>query len=173
MEKSKTAGQQIQRLRDARKMRGISQRELAKAAGLSQSAIGNIESGRRELGEIGLKVAQALGVDPHWLSTGEGTMQIARPATEKITSAQRSAKRIAVLEAKLKQARERLQKRKTADRRREQAAARKIEMRKYLLLGTYVREKMPEYLCSEEFKNSLKTDADRALFGLGPVNASQ
>ena len=88
--------------------------------------------------------------------------------TEKLTSAQRTAKRVADLEAKLKQARALAQKQNNALRHRAQAAARKIETRKKVLLGAYVLEKCSDFASSAEFASWLTRDDERALFGLPP-----
>lgn len=62
------------RLKLARQAKDITQAKLAKAVGLSQSAIGNIESGTRGFGASIIQIANELGVDAHWLATGEGEM---------------------------------------------------------------------------------------------------
>lgn len=64
-----------QRLRDARKMRGLTQVQLANASGIKQSDISKIERGEtlRPTGVIAL--AQVLNVSPHWLDTGDGAME--------------------------------------------------------------------------------------------------
>jgi hypothetical protein len=89
--------------------------------------------------------------------------------TDKLTSAQRTAKRVADLEAKLKQARALAQKQNNALRHREQAAARKIETRKRVLVGAYVLDKMPELARSGDFQKWLVRDDERALFGFQPL----
>lgn len=50
----------------------MSQAELAKKAGVSQSTIGNLESGFRKSPKYVLTIATALGVDPMWLQYGSG-----------------------------------------------------------------------------------------------------
>jgi transcriptional regulator with XRE-family HTH domain len=61
-----------QRVRHARLRCGWTQRELAAASGLTQSAIGNYESGQRvePTAAALLKLAQALRVSPAWLNEG-------------------------------------------------------------------------------------------------------
>ena len=58
------------RLRQARARLHWTQKELAKASGLSQSAIGNYESGQRLSSRALLRLADALRVDPQWLADG-------------------------------------------------------------------------------------------------------
>jgi transcriptional regulator with XRE-family HTH domain len=60
--------------------RNLSDRALAKAAGVSHNYIGLLRRGQR--GERGLspetarKIAVAAGVDPHWMLTGEGSPSV-------------------------------------------------------------------------------------------------
>jgi transcriptional regulator with XRE-family HTH domain len=62
------------RLRHARKLRGLSQAALARACGLSQGAIANYESkSRRNAKEI-FRLAEALQVNALWLALGTGPM---------------------------------------------------------------------------------------------------
>jgi transcriptional regulator with XRE-family HTH domain len=65
------------RLRYARKLRGMTQLALARAGGLSQSAIGSYESGQRQSSRALFKLASALRVNPVWLDTGRGGMESA------------------------------------------------------------------------------------------------
>ena len=67
------------RLRHARAMRGLTQVQLAKSAGVSQSAIGNIESGTRGIGRIGVDLSRVLQVRTEWLISGEGRMFLSFP----------------------------------------------------------------------------------------------
>lgn len=64
------------RLRSARVLQGWTQKDLAVASNLSQSAIGNYESGQRQQpsSDALIKLTRALRVNPMWLSTGEGPM---------------------------------------------------------------------------------------------------
>ena len=64
------------RLRNARTLQGWTQKDLAVASNLSQSAIGNYESGQRQQpsSDALIKLTRALRVNPLWLSTGEGPM---------------------------------------------------------------------------------------------------
>lgn len=86
----------------------------------------------------------------------------------KLTAAEKDAKRVADLQDKLKQAKARVQKRNSTLRHSEQAAARKIETRKKILMGAHLFEKHPTYAQSAEFTSWLTRDDDRALFGLPP-----
>jgi len=63
------------RLRHARKAQGWTQKALGEASGLSQSAIGNYESGQRYSSRALLRLAAALNVSPRWLDSGQGPMQ--------------------------------------------------------------------------------------------------
>jgi len=71
-----------QRVRHARLRYGWTQKELAHASGLAQSAIGNYESGQRTepSGAALLRLASALDVSPLWLSSGEGGMELPEAA---------------------------------------------------------------------------------------------
>lgn len=69
------------RLRYARELRGMSQKQLAVACGLSQSAISSYENNSRKSPQKLLQLATVLGVDPYWLSRGTGHMRPAPPPT--------------------------------------------------------------------------------------------
>lgn len=62
------------RLKTAREAKKLSQAELAKKAGVTTGAIGNIEAESRKNPRDLLSIAAALGVSPHWLQTGQGSM---------------------------------------------------------------------------------------------------
>jgi transcriptional regulator with XRE-family HTH domain len=64
------------RLRHARRLRGLSQAALAKACGLSQGAIANYESKTRQSAKGIFQLAQALQVSPAWLGMGTGPMEV-------------------------------------------------------------------------------------------------
>jgi transcriptional regulator with XRE-family HTH domain len=67
------------RVKAARLEKGWSQVQLAEEAGVSQSAIGNIESGQRKRPRDLVSIGAALGVSAEWLETGKtGSEQ--RPA---------------------------------------------------------------------------------------------
>ena len=59
-----------QRVAWARERLGLSQSDLARKAGMTQSAIGNIEAGIRTRPRQLLELAQALNVSQRWLLTG-------------------------------------------------------------------------------------------------------
>ncbi|UVH54699.1 helix-turn-helix transcriptional regulator [Variovorax paradoxus] len=60
------------RIKEARGALGWSQVQLADEAGVTQSAIGNIESGLRQRPRELVSLAKALRVSPEWLETGKG-----------------------------------------------------------------------------------------------------
>jgi hypothetical protein len=91
----------------------------------------------------------------------------------KLTAAEKDAKRIEDMKIKLKQARARVQKRNSKLRHSEQAAARKIDTRKRVLVGAYVLDKMPELARSGDFQKWLVRDDERALFGFQPLPAKE
>lgn len=59
------------RIKAKRKEAGISQAELAKRVGLTQSAIAMLESGRRQKTRELVEIARVLGVSPTYLSNGK------------------------------------------------------------------------------------------------------
>lgn len=69
------------RLQHARKLRGMTQVELAKAAGVKQASISDLERGESKSfrGATLVAVAQALKVRPDWLATGRGMMDGHQP----------------------------------------------------------------------------------------------
>lgn len=64
------------RLRHARKLKGLSQYDLAKAAGVKQASISQLETGESKSfkGTTLVSFAQILDVSPDWLNTGKGQM---------------------------------------------------------------------------------------------------
>jgi transcriptional regulator with XRE-family HTH domain len=60
------------RVKSARQELGWNQAELADQVGVSQSTIGNIESGQRKRPRELLSIAKALGVSAEWLESGKG-----------------------------------------------------------------------------------------------------
>ena len=53
--------------------KGLSQAELARMTGLKQPSIFKIVSGQTLNPKNILEIATVLGVNPHWLKTGEGS----------------------------------------------------------------------------------------------------
>ncbi|NLC36241.1 MAG: helix-turn-helix transcriptional regulator [Alcaligenaceae bacterium] len=66
------------RLRYARTLRQLTQKELARLCGLSQGAIGNYETDSRRSPKDVFRIAEALNVEAAWLAMGTGSME---PAT--------------------------------------------------------------------------------------------
>ena len=64
-----------ERLIHARKQKQMSQAQLGKAIGKSQSAIAALETGRNKASTDIAKIANALGVSAIWLETGQGEMR--------------------------------------------------------------------------------------------------
>ena len=64
-----------ERLAYALAIRGMTQSELARRAGVTRGTISNVMKGvaKNFTAEVSLKVARALDVDPYWLVLGEGT----------------------------------------------------------------------------------------------------
>jgi transcriptional regulator with XRE-family HTH domain len=60
------------RLKALRAERGLTQQQLADAAGLSQQTVGHLESGRRHrpTGDTLVRLAEALGIPPALLLRG-------------------------------------------------------------------------------------------------------
>jgi len=67
------------RLRQARTLRRLTQKELAQACGLSQGAIGNYESNSRRQAKEVFRIAEVLDVEPAWLAMGTGPMERQEP----------------------------------------------------------------------------------------------
>lgn len=63
-----------ERLKEARKMRGLTQKALGDLIGVSQAAIQKIETGRANQTTKLVELANALKVKPEWLSSGEGSI---------------------------------------------------------------------------------------------------
>lgn len=60
------------RIRDIRTAKGLTQTQLAKAAGCGQSLIGNLESGAQQTTSLLPQIAKVLGVSATWLADGSG-----------------------------------------------------------------------------------------------------
>lgn len=95
------------RLARARKESGMSQPELARIAGVSAGAVGNIEAGTRSgSARVVEALARALGVSVRWLVDGDGPReqvgawpfsQVDRSAIESLSPSQKAAVEGAIL----------------------------------------------------------------------------
>ncbi|HEY9279040.1 MAG TPA: helix-turn-helix transcriptional regulator [Eoetvoesiella sp.] len=65
-----------ERLRQTRRLRGLSQADLAKASDVSQGAIANYELGIRRQAKNIFKIANVLKVNALWLGEGIGPMEL-------------------------------------------------------------------------------------------------
>ncbi|WP_230946718.1 XRE family transcriptional regulator [Burkholderia cepacia] len=65
-----------QRLRDTREEKSMSQAQLAARAGVSQTTIANVESGRNQGSKHLLSIARALGVNAAWLESESGPKEV-------------------------------------------------------------------------------------------------
>lgn len=73
-----------ERLKIKRGELGLSQKELATKAELkNQSIIGMLEAGSRKSSSYVPQIANALGVDPLWLATGEGSPEHKVPSIDR------------------------------------------------------------------------------------------
>ncbi|MBC8949340.1 MULTISPECIES: XRE family transcriptional regulator [Xenorhabdus] len=68
----KTTNSLSERLKLARTMAGMSQKNLGNAVGISQAAIQKIEAGLSQTSTKLIEIAKILNVSPDWLSTGDG-----------------------------------------------------------------------------------------------------
>lgn len=70
----KTVGERIRKLRLARK---LSQEQLAKAVGIKQGSLTQLETGKSKSPKSSTltKLARLFEIDPEWLMTGKGTQQ--------------------------------------------------------------------------------------------------
>ena len=66
------------RVKRARKHAGLNQRELAKAIGITQPSLSELERGESRSSAYLVQIASVCGVDARWLATGEGMMEGAR-----------------------------------------------------------------------------------------------
>lgn len=65
----------VGRVELARRARGMSQRDLAKAIGAREASLSDwLNQKRVPMGDVLLRFPEALNVSGHWLLTGEGTM---------------------------------------------------------------------------------------------------
>lgn len=63
-----------ERLKEARNLRGLTQKALAEKVGISQAAIQKIETGKASQTTKLVEIANALAIRPEWLSSGSGPM---------------------------------------------------------------------------------------------------
>jgi transcriptional regulator with XRE-family HTH domain len=61
------------RIREARKLRAMSQKELATKIGIKQPSLSELETGESQGTTYLARIASALGVNPLWLETGKGS----------------------------------------------------------------------------------------------------
>lgn len=85
-----------ERLTWAREQKGLTQAALAKLGGVTQSTIGNLESGLRQSARRIIDIATALDVDPMWLANGEGEPKVAVPTSNVSDTASAPRARIEV-----------------------------------------------------------------------------
>lgn len=64
------------RLKMARKSAKMTQVQLAQAIDVTQSSISDLESGRNKISTKTAQIAQVLNVNPIWLATGQGEMNL-------------------------------------------------------------------------------------------------
>lgn len=69
------------RIKIARKRRGLTQSKLARLSGTLQATISALERYDRKTAQRSTEIAQALGVRLEWLLTGEGSMDPVSPST--------------------------------------------------------------------------------------------
>ncbi|MDW0357691.1 XRE family transcriptional regulator [Halomonas venusta] len=62
------------RVKRARKHAGLNQRDLAKAIGITQPSLSELERGESRSSAYLIQIASACGVNASWLATGEGEM---------------------------------------------------------------------------------------------------
>ena len=68
------------RLRFARRLRGLTQAQLARTCQISQGAIANYESNTRHFPRAIFQLAAALRISAQWLAEGTGPMEYEAPA---------------------------------------------------------------------------------------------
>ncbi|AWF30574.1 TPA: XRE family transcriptional regulator [Enterobacter hormaechei] len=87
------------RLKEARAARGLTQKALGDLVGVSQAAIQKIETGKASQTTKLVEIANALGVMPDWLSSGEGVMlNDGKPGAALLTNAISDVFRVDVLD---------------------------------------------------------------------------
>ena len=68
-----------ERLKAAREEAGLTQEDVATAAGVAQGTVANIESGIRKNPRELLAIAKAVNVHPEWLKSGRGPRELVVP----------------------------------------------------------------------------------------------
>jgi phage repressor protein C with HTH and peptisase S24 domain len=68
-----------ERLKAAREDAGLTQEDVATAAGVAQGTVANIESGIRKNPRELLAIAKAVNVHPEWLKSGRGPRELVTP----------------------------------------------------------------------------------------------
>lgn len=71
------------RVKRARKHAGLNQRDLAKAIGITQPSLSELERGESRSSAYLIQIAAACGIDATWLATGQGEM-LSRPRVDEI-----------------------------------------------------------------------------------------
>ena len=80
---AKRVGGISERLRAAREAIGLTQREMAERLGLALVTYGRSETGNRAMDEGELAALAGMGINLHWLVSGEGQMHW-MAATERV-----------------------------------------------------------------------------------------
>ena len=80
-------------MKQARKAANLNQSQLARMAGITPSAISQIESGqsKKPSADNLLPLARALGINPEWLVTGKGDRHQRSPVQARIADAMKTA----------------------------------------------------------------------------------
>ncbi len=84
-----------ERLKSAREEAGLTQTEVAVAAGVSQGTVANIESGLRRNPRELMAIAKAVNVQPEWLKSGRGQKRLDAP--QNVTPASMGANRVPLI----------------------------------------------------------------------------
>lgn len=65
-----------ERLKFARKQAGLTQIQLSECVAISQGSLSDLENGRNKSSTNLIQIANILNVNPNWLATGEGDMEL-------------------------------------------------------------------------------------------------
>ncbi|MEH4988142.1 helix-turn-helix transcriptional regulator [Enterobacter asburiae] len=85
-----------ERLQSAMKSAGMSQAELASRVGISQPAVWRLVAGQTNTSRRLVQIAQALGVTPEWLSTGEGAPSQEKGIVPRLSTSDSPSRRVDV-----------------------------------------------------------------------------